>query len=277
MHYFVHRAEETTPSRPPILMIHGAGGSSLTWHPHVRRLRGETVYAPDLPGHGQSEGDGRQSIGEYADDVVRFMDAANIRAAVFAGISMGSAVALALALNHPQRVAALVLIGGGAKMRVAPSILEGVGNPETFEAAVKTINGNFFSNASPDLLRLSEQGLQKTDPSVLLGDFLACDPFDVANRLAEIKIPALILCGEHDRMMPPKFSRALRDGIPNARLSIIENAGHMAQLERPDAVADAMMQFLDDLPPPSAPQPDSTPQTFSSKSAWRSSPPARGG
>ncbi|MCL4273416.1 MAG: alpha/beta fold hydrolase [Anaerolineales bacterium] len=253
MHYFVHLAEETTPSRPPVILIHGAGGSYLTWHPYIRRLKDETVYALDLPGHGQSEGDGRQSIDEYADDVIRFMDAANIQAAVLAGISMGSAIALTLALSHPHRVAGLVLIGGGGKMRVAPSILEGVENPGTFASTVETINANFFSNASHGLIRLSKQGLLKTDPSVLFGDFLACDQFDVTDRLAEIKIPALILCGEHDRMMPPKFSHSLRDALPNAQLFMIENAGHMAQLEQPDVVAEAIKQFLDDLPLLSAP------------------------
>jgi pimeloyl-ACP methyl ester carboxylesterase len=249
-HYTFHATDNT--NRPPILLIHGAGGSHLSWHPHLRRLRGETVYALDLPGHGQSEGEGRQSIDEYAEDGIRFMDAAKIPTAVFAGISMGGAIALTLALDHPNRVAGLVLIGGGAKMRVASSILDGAGNPETFEAAVETINVNSFAPAvSKDLLRLSKQELLKTPPSVLFSDFLACSQFDMSERLLEIKTPTLILCGEHDRMMPPKFSHSLRDALPNARLSMIENAGHMAQLERPAAVADAMRNFLDDLPPPS--------------------------
>lgn len=254
MHYFVHLNTIGMPSvRPPLILIHGAGGSHLSWHPHIRRLRGETVYTLDLPAHGRSDGEGRQSIEAYAEDVIRFMDAENIQAAVLAGISMGSAIALALALNHTERIAGLVLIGGGAKMRVAPSILEGVGNAATFEATVEMMNANFFSNASPDLTRLSKQGLLKTNPTVLLNDFLACSLFDVSERLSEIKSPVLILCGEHDRMMPPKFSHSLRDALPNARLSIIADAGHMAQLERPDAVADAIKQFLDDLPLLSAP------------------------
>lgn len=247
LHYFVQRTENS--NRPPVILIHGAGGSHLSWHPYIRRLNGETVHALDLPGHGQSEGEGRQSIEEYAEDVVRFMDAENIQTAVLAGISMGSAIALTLALDHPNRVAALVLIGGGAEMRVAPSILEMVGNLETFETAVETINVHSFTPAVPtDLLRLSKQELLKTPPSVLLRDFFACSQFTMVKRLSEIKTPALILCGEHDKMMPPKFSLSLRDGLPNARLLIIEQAGHMAQLERPDIVADAIKKFLDELP-----------------------------
>jgi pimeloyl-ACP methyl ester carboxylesterase len=74
MHYFFHQAKETPSSRPPIILIHGAGGSHLSWHPYIRRLKGETVYTLDLPGHGFRKARGRQSIDEYADDVVKFMD-----------------------------------------------------------------------------------------------------------------------------------------------------------------------------------------------------------
>jgi pimeloyl-ACP methyl ester carboxylesterase len=247
LHYFVQRTEDS--NRPPVILIHGAGGSYLTWHPYIRRLRDETVYTLDLPGHGQSEGAGRQSIEEYAEDVINFMDAENIQTAVLAGISMGSAIALTLVLDHPNRVAGLVLIGGGAKMPVAKRTLETIGQADSFEPTVEFITTNFFSaSVSPDLFRLSKQGLLKTDPSILLGDFLACDQFDVTDRLSEVKIPTLILCGEKDRMMPPKFSEFLRNGIPSARLSIIKQAGHMAQLEQPRVVVDAIKQFLHDLP-----------------------------
>jgi pimeloyl-ACP methyl ester carboxylesterase len=182
------------------------------------------------------------------------MDDLDIQTAVLAGISMGSAIALTLALKNPKRITGLVLIGGGAKMPVAKNTLETIGKPDTFEPTVEFINSNFFSPAAPpDLVRLSKQGLLKTDPSVLLGDFLACDQFDVTSQLSEIKIPALILCGEKDKMMPPKFSEFLRDVINNAHLSIMKNAGHMVQLEKPDEVADAMKQFLDDLPLHSVP------------------------
>jgi pimeloyl-ACP methyl ester carboxylesterase len=252
IHYFFHRDGDA--NRPPVILIHGAGGNYLTWHPYLRRLQDETIYALDLPAHGESPGEGRRSIRDYADDVLRFLDAAKIQRAVFGGLSMGGAVALTLALDRPQRAAGLALIGGGAKMHVAGSILETAGNSETFEAAVETINANCFSpNASPDLVRLSKQQMLKMQPSVLLDDFLACHRFDVTGRLAEIQTPTLILCGALDKMMPPKFSESLRDGIPNARLRIVENAGHMLPLEQPQAVAEALRLFLDELPPHPAP------------------------
>lgn len=248
-HYFVHEAEEQHSKRPPVILIHGAGGNHLTWPPQIRRLAGEKIYAPDLPGHGQSEGVGRRSIHEYADDVLAFMKALNIRAAVLAGISMGSAIALTLALKYPGKVMGLVLLGGGAKMRVAASILETVGNLNTFESTVEMINEYCFSaNAPQSLVQLSKQNMMKMRPPVLLGDFLACHEFDVTDQLKNINIPALVLCGAEDKMMPLKHSQSLHEGIANSKLHALEQAGHMAMLEQPDQVAILLKQFMDELP-----------------------------
>jgi pimeloyl-ACP methyl ester carboxylesterase len=237
--------------RPPLILIHGAGGNLFTWHPKLRRLGGETVYTLDLPGHGESPGRGRQSIREYADDVLRFMDAEKISNAILMGISMGSAIALTIALHHPQRITKLILIGAGGKMRVAQSILDGVTNPNTFEATVETINTNCFSeHAAPDLLRLSKEHMLAAASAVLHDDFSACNQFDLTHRLSEIRTPALILCGTEDKMMPPKFSQSLHAALPNSQLHIIENAGHMPQLEQPDIVITHIRAFLDETPPP---------------------------
>jgi pimeloyl-ACP methyl ester carboxylesterase len=247
-YYFAHQAEDV--SRPPVILIHGAGGNHLSWPPQVRRMDDQRVFAPDLPGHGKSEGVGRHSIQEYADDVLRFMDALELREAALAGHSMGSAIALWLALHCAERVSALVLIGGGAKLRVAPSILDSAGKPETFETAVVTINENSFSrNASPRVKELAAKRMMETRPSVLLGDLLACNEFDVLDQLEKVGAPALIVCGSEDRMTPPKYSEFLHKGITGSQMHIVEGAGHMAMLEKPDVIADLLSRFLDDLPP----------------------------
>src|SRR5512144_1734171 len=97
LYYFSHNEDER--SRPPIILIHGAGGTHLSWPPEVRRLPDQRVYAVDLPGHGKSEGIGRQSISAYARNLVAFMDAAKLSKAVIVGHSMGGAVALTLGLD----------------------------------------------------------------------------------------------------------------------------------------------------------------------------------
>lgn len=250
IHYSFQQPKEANPSRPPLIFIHGAGGSFLSFHPYLRRLQGETIYAPDLPGHGKSEGEGRRTIEEYADDIARFMNDLHIEAAVIVGLSMGSGIALTLALKHPHIVKALAVMGGGAKLRVAQSTLDHVGDPETFETTVETINrACFSSHASEELVALSKKSMLSTGPSILLGDYLACNQFDVTMQLDRIQIPTLILCGTEDVMTPPKHSQYLKDHLPNAQLHILEQTGHMLTLEQPEMVAKLLKQFLDELPP----------------------------
>jgi pimeloyl-ACP methyl ester carboxylesterase len=249
LYYFAHEAEDQVKNRPPVILIHGAGGTHLSWPPQIRRLTGEKIYAPDLPGHGKSEGSGRQSIDEYADDVIAFMKDLKIRAAVIVGHSMGSAVTLTLALKYPKQVLGLGLLGSGSKLRVAPNILETAGNPNAFEAAVDMVNENCFSlETSQNLLKISRRTMLEIRPPVLSGDLLACNEFDVTSQLNMIKVPTLIICGTEDRMMPAKFSESLKDGIANSKLHVLDRAGHMVMLEQPDAVADLLKQFIDGIP-----------------------------
>lgn len=249
LYYFAHGTEEQIDNRPPVILLHGAGGIHLSWPPQIRRLAGEKIYAPDLPGHGKSQGSGRQSIDEYADDVIAFMKELKIHAAVMVGHSMGSAVALTLALKHPGKVLGLGLIGSGSKLRVSQTLLETVSNSNTYEAAVDMVNENCFSKETPqNLLALSRRYMLEIRPPVLSGDFLACNEFDVTSQLEKINVPTLILCGAEDRMMPPKLSELLQSGIANSQLHILENAGHMVMLEQPNAVADLLKKFIDGIP-----------------------------
>lgn len=248
-HYTFHRPKETS-ARPPLILIHGAGGCFLSWHPYLRRLDNETVYTLDLPGHGRSKGTGRQSIEEYANDILCFIESLTLQKAIIAGHSMGGAMALTLALDHPEKLAALMLFGTGAKLRVSPTILEMAKDPHTYQDAVEMTNTYCFSvNAPPDLVELSRKNMMKLTPSAFLGDFQACDQFDITDKLSEINLPTLILCGKQDVMTPPKYSQFLNDIIQNSEIHLIADAGHMIMLEKPDEVANLMKQFLDSLPP----------------------------
>ena len=249
LYYFAHEAEEQTTTRPPVILIHGAGGIHLSWPPQIRRLADEKIYALDLPGHGKSEGVGRQSIDEYADDVIAFMKELKLRAAVIVGHSMGSAVALTLALKYPKQVLGLGLLSCGSKLRVSPILLETAGNQNTFESAVNMVSENCFSSETPqNLIELSKKAMRELRPPVLLGDFLACNEFDVTSELENIKVPTLIICGAEDKMTPLKFSESLRDGITNSQFHVLEHAGHMLMLEQPNAVADLLKEFIDNIP-----------------------------
>ena len=247
LYYFAHG--EDNFYRPPVVFIHGAGGSHLVWPPQVRRLTGERIFAVDLPGHGKSEGIGCQTVGDYATSLIYFLDGIKLPRAVFVGHSMGSAIAITLALRHPERVLGLGLIGGGARLRVAPAILETALNPATFELAIQAVHeGSFSAYADPRLVDLSKKQMREVRPSVLHGDFMACDAFDQLDSIAKIEAPTLIVCGSEDRMTPPRFSEYLAQKISGSQLVVVPDAGHMVQLEKPDEVAAALAAFLKSIP-----------------------------
>lgn len=229
---------------PALILIHGAGGNHLHWPAALRRLPGATVYAIDLPGHGRSTGPGREHIEEYAADVVRFMDAVAVARGVLVGHSMGGAIAQMVALVAPERVAGLVLVGTGARLRVAPVLLEGI--LQDARGTVALITGWAWGpEADPAMVARGRRMMARGDPRVLWGDFAACDRFDVRERVGEIAAPALVITGSEDRMTPPKFGQWLAERIPGARFIQVDGAGHMVMLEKPDQVVGAVREWLE--------------------------------
>jgi pimeloyl-ACP methyl ester carboxylesterase len=243
---FYARARGQTPGAPTLVLIHGAGGSHLHWQPELRRLPGATVHALDLPGHGRSDGPGCDAISDYVAVLVGFLDATGTARAVLVGHSMGGGIAQMTALTHPERVAGLVLVGTGARLRVAPAILDGVLGD--FEGAIELITRFAWATGAPEeLVRLGRQAMAETPPQVLYGDFVACDSFDVLARLGEIGAPTLVVAGTADQLIPLKYGAYLAEHVPHARLVTLQGGGHMMALEQPGAVAAAVTEFLKEL------------------------------
>ena len=231
-----------------LVLIHGAGGSYLHWPSEIRRLAGENTLAIDLPGHGGSPGDGKDAIDAYVKDVIDFLDQVNISQAVIAGHSMGSAIAQQLSLEHPKRVKALILVGAGAKLRVHPGLLQDCASENTYPAAVKQVmEWSFSPQTDRRLVELAGDRMAEITPGVVYKDFLACDGFDIRDQLEKIQQPVLVICGADDQMTPVRFSKYLSGKLPEARLEIVPNAGHMVMLEQPAIVAGLIKDFLDDL------------------------------
>lgn len=241
---------DSTPGAPgpPLVLLHGAGGTLRHWPEEIRALEGHRVLALDLPGHGGSPGPAFTSVSDYARSVLGLLDALGVERAVVAGFSMGGAIALTLALDAPARVAGLVLAGTGARMRVSPATLRTAADPAALAAAADAMaDWSFGPAASPALRREFAEGLRATAPGVAHGDFLACDAFDVMARLGELRLPTLVVCGSEDRLAPPRYSEYLRDHIAGARLELVPGAGHVVTREAPGLLSRAMTSFLDPL------------------------------
>ena len=239
---------DDTQSHPPLVLIHGAGGSHLHWPPQVRRLSGGPIYAIDLPGHGRSNGDGCTTIADYAVWLRAFVDALPLTSFVLAGHSMGGAIVLDFALNDPARLVGLGLVGTNARLRVAPAILHGIQSDFTATTA-QLIDLMVAPAALSQQKRLALQRLREVNPAVLSSDFTACDQFDVSARITEIMLPTLIICGQQDKMTPVKQSERLHEQLRNSELHLLADAGHLVMLEQPDVVTQLFGDFLASLNP----------------------------
>jgi pimeloyl-ACP methyl ester carboxylesterase len=245
VHYEVTGRGDTT-----ICLVHGSGGTHGVW---IRQMEGladlARIVAIDLPGHGESGGDGVGTIDRAAATVRDVLDRVGVARAVIGGHSMGGAIALAFALANLERTAGLLLIGTGARLRVLPKIFETL-ERDYAEGVRFVVDLAVAANTAPETKdALARQTLRNPRPA-MIGDFRACDAFDVMTRLGEIRAPTLVVCGDEDQLTPVKYSRYLHDHIAGAQLVVVPGAGHYVQLERPDETTAAIRQFLAANPEP---------------------------
>jgi pimeloyl-ACP methyl ester carboxylesterase len=223
-----------------LIFIHGSGGSKESWTFQTRYFKNSE--AVDLPGH--PHGRLYPTIPEYTAWLKAYIDGQGYQDVVLAGHSLGSGIALQYALDHPQGLKAIISVGGGARLRVHPMYLEPLEKALTDPALWKQTVDARRDRIPPDLSDVLKRRMMENGPQAFLGDMRACDRFDVMNRLAEIHLPALALCGDEDVMTPPKYSHFLADKIPGCRAVIIPGGTHMAFAEKPDEVNRTIEEFL---------------------------------
>jgi pimeloyl-ACP methyl ester carboxylesterase len=247
------------------MLIMGYGLSSDAWTPMLPLLTGFRAIVLDNRGTGSSDPPGEEfSIHSMAGDAVAVLDACEVDRAHVHGVSMGGMIAQALAIDHPERVASLVL---GC---TTPSPIRFMGDPES---AVSLFGATVLAATDPDA------GLDKLLPLVFSDEFIATNPsirdlaklligkgtvtqetalammramgdmstgtmFDLTDRLSEIRVPTLVQHGTADRLVPVEAGRYLAAHIPGAEYQEFEGAGHAYGMERPLEAFPRMMQFL---------------------------------
>lgn len=249
---------ELTGDGPPILFIHGFPLDRTMWRRLVGYLPGRLRIAPDLRGVGLSDmpRDG-YTMGAYADDLAALLLALDVERAVVCGLSMGGYVAFELLRRHPERISGLIL----ANTRAEPDTAEGKRQRAELIALVEREGAGALAQrmlprllAARSLDALPEvvahvRSMIADNPSVgLVGALSAMmERSDSTPLLGDIRVPTLVISGEEDQLLPLAHGEALAAAIPGARRTVIPEAGHLAPVERPAAVARAIAEFLWDV------------------------------
>lgn len=245
------------PTQRTALFIHGAANDHSVWALQSRYFawHGWNVLAVDLPGHGQSDGSLCTSIETLADWVAAFLDAAQVKAAVVIGHSMGSLTALELTLRRPDLVRKLALVGSAVPMAVGDTLLDAAQNDEE-KARRMIVDWSFAPNSQlgnnhkvpgtwlpGNSLALMRRMMKDT----LHNDLAACKAY--VNGLAaaaNVQCPAFVLMGERDMMTAPKAALGVIAALKSVRTETIADAGHNMMSEAPDVTLAALWRFANE-------------------------------
>ncbi len=242
----VHYEEQGNGNPGPIIMIHGAGGSSATWFMQHKGLSENLhVLALDLNGHGRTQDRSDENLAEsYLEDIDSVVS--RYEKPILAGHSMGGALAQLYALQNPDKLSGIVLIATGAKLRVADMVFDLLDND--FEGYLGAFEEFMFHrNTSRKLVEASIVEVRKCPVPVIRRDFELCNAFNVMGRLKGIQIPTLIIVGAQDVMTPLKYSQYLHNQIETSKLLVIENAGHSVMLEQSSKVNQEILSWASNL------------------------------
>lgn len=245
----------------PLLLVHGFPLNRSMWRPQLGPLAaaGFRVIAPDLRGFGDTPpGEGPWTMDAFADDLVALLDHLGIERAVVGGMSMGGYVLLNLLERHPGRVAAALFIvtragaddSAGKARRTLLAAEVDAGHPEVVTGAFADL---LFAaetrRARPDLLAAVAGMMTTTSTAGLAGGLRALrDRRDYLESLPTFDLPALVLSADEDRAIPAEHGRQLAAGLPHAVFRLLAGAGHMVNMEQPDAFNAALCDFLRPLP-----------------------------
>ena len=236
---------------PAVVFVHGAGLDHSVWVMPGRYFarHGYRVFAPDLPGHGRSEGPAFDSIDAMADWLAAFLDAVEVTEAAVVGHSMGSLVAYAFAARFPERTRKLVLLGVSVPMAVTDALLDAA--QDNAHAAIDMANtwshssrGRVGANDNPGvwMLGVGQRLIERSAPGVYHAGFVACSSFrpDAHDSIAA---ETLVMVAEADQMTPASRGIEVAEHLADARVVRLAS-GHSMLSEQPNQVLDALIAFF---------------------------------
>lgn len=242
-----HRAEGPT-SAPPLLLGPSLGTSTKLWDKVAPELSiTHRVVRWDLPGHGGSPADligPGATVARLAELVLALADSLGIERFAYAGVSLGGAVGLQLAVDHPERVSSLAVICSSGHFNGAAPWEERAAlvRREGLAGLAETADSRWFTPGFtvPELV----EDHRDADPEAYAACCDALAAFDIRDRLPAITVPMLLVAGRDDPATPPAHLRELADGVPGSSLTEIAGASHLAPAERPEAVLSALRTHL---------------------------------
>ncbi|HEY8433457.1 MAG TPA: alpha/beta fold hydrolase [Sphingomicrobium sp.] len=222
----------------PILFLHGVGSDKSVWRPQLEFFgQSRRAVAFDYPGYGESdpapEGTTRD---DYASAVISAMHELGIDRAHVCGLSLGGVVAIAMVHADQGRCASVVLADTFAMHPDGQAIHErSVAASENLRVAAESrVDILLAQPADPAVRSEVVDTMARIDPVAYRIGAEAVWLADQRERAHDIRVPTLVLCGTEDKITPPALSRELTHIIPGARLELIEGAGHLGNLERPE-------------------------------------------
>jgi 3-oxoadipate enol-lactonase len=242
----------------PLIFIHGFPFDKSFWQPQMTFLqKTHRVIAYDVRGFGASTaGNEIKSIQLFADDLIRFMDVLGIAKAIVCGLSMGGYILLNAAHRYPERFEAMILsdtqcIADSDEARAKRSLTIEQIKAEGLENFATAFVKNIFCPASLDTKKDVVESIKKTILSTSVETTIRtltalAQRAEMCSSLHKIAVPTLVLCGKEDTVTPPAQAIFLHHKISNSTLHLIDNAGHLANLEQPDAFNQQITDFLAD-------------------------------
>lgn len=245
------------PGQSNIIFIHGAGMDHTIWVLFNRFFAraGFNTLAPDLPGHGKSEGAALSSVKQCSDWLSKFIESAQIEQPALVGHSLGSLIALDAASKLAGKVSKLILMGSSCPMPVGEPLLSAAKANKHAAIDMIMLYGHSYRSqlggnpvAGINIVNSGMRLLERAGENILYTDLNACNEY--ANGLhaaAKIQIPSTLILGEEDKMTPPAATRALIGELPDSRVEILKACGHMMLAEQPEQVHQVLVSALNEV------------------------------